>query len=251
MVRWMVKHLLAAMGYTIARRAVERDEFPPDMDEAFIEIYKRCRDYTMTYIERMHALHNATRYVAAYEIPGAIVECGVWKGGSMMNAAYTLLSMGKTDTDLFLYDTYEGMTRPSSVDVDFRNRPAIPRWEQSRSQSLQGWCYASLEEVKQNLYSTGYPRERLHFVKGPVEETIPEQMPDRISLLRLDTDWYGSTYHELSHLFPILSRGGVILLDDYGYWRGHREAVDQYVAEHGIQILLQRIDCCGVIGIKT
>jgi len=90
----------------------------------------------------------------------------------------------------------------------------------------------------------------LIFIQGKVEDTLPKITPEKISLLRLDTDWYESTYQELLHLFPKLSKGGTIIIDDYGHWKGAREAVDDYFKEKGIKILLNRIDEIGVIGIK-
>jgi hypothetical protein len=104
--------------------------------------------------------------------------------------------------------------------------------------------------VKNVLYGTGYPVHKIHFVQGRVEETIPACAPDPISLLRLDTDWYASTKHELVHLFPRLSHGGVIIIDDYGHWKGSREACDEYFRSNGIPILLNRIDYTGRIALK-
>jgi O-methyltransferase len=79
---------------------------------------------------------------------------------------------------------------------------------------------------------------------------LPEFAPECISLLRLDTDWYESTRHELIHLFSRISKGGVIIIDDYGHWKGAREAVDEYIRENNIKILLNRIDYTGRIGVK-
>jgi O-methyltransferase len=109
---------------------------------------------------------------------------------------------------------------------------------------------APLEQVKEVLYGTGYPKEKIHFIRGRVEETIPSSAPPAISLLRLDTDWYDSTKHELVHLFPRLSRAGVVLIDDYGHWQGSRQATDEYFAQNRIPILLNRIDCSGRIALK-
>jgi hypothetical protein len=100
------------------------------------------------------------------------------------------------------------------------------------------------------MASTGIDAGRLHFVKGPVEETIPASVPERIALLRLDTDWYESTRHELIHLFPRLAAGGVLIVDDYGHWRGCRRATDEYFEQTGVHILLHRVDYTGVIGVK-
>lgn len=93
-------------------------------------------------------------------------------------------------------------------------------------------------------------RSNCFFVKGKVEDTVPEKAPDRISLLRLDTDWYESTYHGLLHLYPRLSVGGVLIIDDYGHWAGAKKAVDQYLNENHLKLLLNRIDDTGRIGVK-
>jgi hypothetical protein len=100
------------------------------------------------------------------------------------------------------------------------------------------------------MYETGYDREKISFVKGKVEETIPDNAPQSISLLRLDTDWYESTRHELIHLYPRLSHGGVIIIDDYGHWLGARKAVDEYIEQNNLCLLLNRLDYTGRIGVK-
>ena len=83
-----------------------------------------------------------------------------------------------------------------------------------------------------------------------MEDTIPQNIPDKISLLRLDTDFYESTYHEMVHLFPRLSVNGLLIIDDYGYWKGQKEAIDQYLRENKINMFLHRIDEQGRIAIK-
>ena len=87
-------------------------------------------------------------------------------------------------------------------------------------------------------------------VKGKVEDTLPGHAPDHIAVLRLDTDWYASTKHEMEHLYPRLARGGVLIIDDYGHWAGSRQAVDEYLAEHGIHLLLNRTDYTGRMALK-
>jgi O-methyltransferase len=113
------------------------------------------------------------------------------------------------------------------------------------------WCLAAKEEVTNNLASTQYPADKLHVVDGYVEQTIPTNAPDELAILRLDTDWYGSTKHELVHLYPRLASGGVLIVDDYDYWKGCKKAVDEYFSEvSGSPPLLQRIDNFGRIAIK-
>lgn len=223
--------------------------FPMDFEDADIELCLRVAPYTMTTPARIYSLVRAVEYLSARAVPGAFVECGVWRGGSMMAVALTLLRLGVTDRDLYLYDTFTGMTAPTDEDVRRSGeRAADLLAEESRSSDI--WAIAAIDDVREAVLSVGYPEERIHFVQGPVEETLPANAPAAIALLRLDTDWYSSTKHELVHLFPRLTSGGVLILDDYGYWQGARRAVDEYLAENGLRLLLNRIDNTARIALK-
>jgi len=107
-----------------------------------------------------------------------------------------------------------------------------------------------LEEVRHNLSNVGYPDDRIKLVKGLVEATLPNKAPSKIALLRLDTDWYESTRHELIHLYPRLAQRGVLIIDDYGHWEGAQKAVDEYIRDNNLPVLLNRIDYTGRIAIK-
>jgi O-methyltransferase len=204
----------------------------------------------------MYALYKAVEYVVGSKFPGDFVECGVWRGGSAMVIAHTLMKMKNTGRKIYLYDTFEGMPKPSTE--DFRvvdGSSAISQWENEQKKDQLEWgnsimAFASLPEVKKNMFSTGYPKENFVFVKGKIEETVPDQVPFQIALLRLDTDWYGSTKHEMNYLYPLLVRNGVLLLDDYGHWAGAKKAVDEYFSKNDISMLLNRVDYTGRIGIK-
>jgi hypothetical protein len=203
-------------------------------------------------IERAYSLYKSLRYVVEHDVPGSIVECGVWMGGSIVLAALALLQSGDTSREIYLYDTFEGMPEPSAKDVDSWNHAASARPElNQRVDGHSTWNYGPLEAVRRNVYSTGYPQERFHFVKGKVEQTIPGTLPDSIAILRLDTDFYESTYHELCHLYPLLSVNGVLIIDDYGHWRGSREATDKYLREAGAPLLLNRVDYSMRVAIKV
>jgi O-methyltransferase len=238
---------LAAMGYKV----VNVSRIPEDMDKEFHRVCELCRPYTCTSIERMYAMYQATRYIVEADVQGAIVECGVWRGGSAMIAALALKELGINNRKLYLYDTFAGMVEPTEKDTGLDGSPARPMWTRSQKTSHNDWCYAPLDEVSRNLASTQYPSNHCVFVRGKVEDTIPATMPDQIALLRLDTDWYSSTYHELLHLFPRLSSRGVLIIDDYGDWQGARDAVDQYISAHSIKLILHRVDHTGRIGIKA
>jgi hypothetical protein len=224
-----------------------------DLEPEFLELYALCREQTMTSIERMYALYTATRYVVANGVVGDFVECGVWRGGSVMLMALTLLRLSRTDRMLRLYDTFAGMTPPSSEDVqEMSGRPASDiLTEHEKSDDDPFWGLASRGVVEENLRRTGYPPDRVHFVEGDVLTTLPANAPPQIALLRLDTDWYASTRHALEHLYPRIAPGGVLIIDDYGYWRGARKATDEYFASLPARPLLQRIDFTGRMCVKV
>jgi O-methyltransferase len=204
----------------------------------------------MTSPERLAALCIAVEYVVANSIEGAFVECGVWRGGSSMAAAWTLGLSQTFDMDMYLFDTFEGMSTPSREDVDTSTGRLAEELLSTSDRDEEIWAYAPLEEVKANLERTGYPMDKVHLVRGMVEDTIPRTIPDQISLLRLDTDWYESTRHELTHLYPRLSNNGILIIDDYGAWAGARKAVDEYFALNEIRPFLSRIDSTGRIYVK-
>jgi O-methyltransferase len=217
------------------------EAFPKDYDEELVEIIRAVRPYTMTGHDKLHALITATRYIARYKVPGDIVECGVWRGGSMHAVARTLDIAGDRDRDLYLYDTFEGMTEPTEHDVRFDGQSASSQLATQDRHESKVWAYASLEDVQAGFESVPYPSERVHFIKGPVEETVPGQLPEQIAILRLDTDWYESTAHELKHMYDRLVPGGVLMLDDYGWWQGSKLATEEFLDRTGEQLLLIRM----------
>ncbi len=224
---------------------------PLDFSPFQKSLLKKVRPYTMTSDERVAVLESAVRH-AARNCPGDFVECGVAKGGSMMAIAYTLLDLGTSDRNLFLYDTFEGMPEPEGVDRGRFGEPAHRSWRKRRDAAGQStWINHGMEEVRRNLLLTGYPEDHIHFVKGKVEDTLPGAAPSgAIALLRLDTDWYASTRAELEHLFPKLARGGILIVDDYFRWQGARKATDEFLQQHEIPIFLARVDDSSVIAVK-
>jgi O-methyltransferase len=238
------RRLLERHGYAVVPGG---SRWPSDFSSEEIALVEAVSPYTMTTPVALAALADATRYVASARIPGAIVECGVWRGGSMMAVALTLLAVDRDDVDLYLMDTFEGMPSPTARDVHWSGEPAEALLAgEPESDTSQLWARASLDEVTASMAQTGYPSPRVRYVRGLVEETVPDQAPDRIALLRLDTDWYESSKHELAHLYPRLSAGGILIIDDYGWWRGQREATDEYFRAHPPRPFLARVDDGGV-----
>jgi hypothetical protein len=219
-------------------------------------IVAQAMPYTMTGVLRLDATVTAVRHCVARGVAGAFAECGVWRGGSVLAMLLTLQELGAADRDVYLFDTFEGMTEPTERDVTDFEPPALETWDDARSRGERPWGEVfgadvfDESTVRATLRATGYPAELLHLVKGPVEQTIPASAPEAIALLRLDTDWYESTRHELVHLYPRLAGGGVLIVDDYGHWQGARQAVDEYFATEAPPLLLNRIDYTGVVAVK-
>lgn len=242
------KYLLKPFGLKLTKIQKDEDFI---QDEQFLSIYSQCKPYTMTSIERMYALYNAVKYIVQNDIPGDFVECGVWRGGSSMVIALTLTHLNINNRKIYLYDTFEGMSEPTENDKDFRGGDASILLEQNvQNKETSVWCLANLTDVKNNMSLTQYLASNINYIKGKVEDTIPSQMPNnQIALLRLDTDWYESTAHELKYLYPILVNKGVLIIDDYGHWEGCKKAVDEYFSQN--TLLLNRIDYTGRIAIKS
>jgi hypothetical protein len=242
-----LKSRLASLVSRVYASPVTRSDF----DSNTTETVRAVRDFTATSPERIFAACEAIRYVSRCAIPGDIVECGVWRGGMVMAMLRTLVECGDTEREAYLYDTFAGMSPPTARDRTFKGASAASLMSRSDPKDPNSvWCAASLQDVRNNVATVGYDQARIHFVEGKIEETLPGTIPERIAVLRLDTDWYSSTKHELIHLYPRLSSGGVLIIDDYGHWKGAREAVDEYVAEHGLKIMLGRTDYTGRIAVK-
>ena len=251
MLRTLTNRFLGKRGRDLLWQIAQQVAYPPDFSADDVAICERVKAITMTSPERIISLAQSVRYIVRNRLPGAIVECGVWRGGSMAAAALTLLSLGDTSRELYLFDTFEGMTDPSERDRSYSGvRADDVLGETARRSGRNYWCIASMEDVTESMRATGYPMERIHLVRGPVEQTLPAGAPDTIALLRLDTDWYASTKHELEHLYPRLVSRGVLIIDDYGHWEGARGAVDEYMSALSDAPLLCRIDYTGRCCVK-
>ena len=252
MIKNLAKKTLGTLGYELRRSQDGTSRpIPADMEKEKTAIIETVQPYTMTSPERLYALISAVDYMIEQKIEGDLVECGVWRGGSMLAAALRLQQKKAAERDLWLFDTYEGMPEPTENDYSKRSGGAKEKFEELKTaEDASDWCRASLEDVQNNIKIANYPVDKIHFIKGKVEDTIPANIPEKIALLRLDTDWYASTKHELTHLFPRLVTGGILIIDDYGHWEGCRKAVDEYFEGHKQKPLLARVDYTGRMGLK-
>lgn len=224
------------------------DVFPTCLSPEDKAIWSEVKAFTLTDKWRVLALILSVQHIVKHNLPGCIVECGVWRGGSMMAIARALLNRGIMDRKLYLFDTFQGMPAPCEKDRHFDD-DVRAQYEAAQFSNREGssWCYAPLEEVRRNLESTGYPTENLHFIPGKVEDTLPVTDVPEIAMLRLDTDFYESTKAEMEYLYPKLTSGGILLLDDYYNWLGSKDAVDEYIAEHNIPIMLMTLGGGGAV----
>ena len=237
---------LEKKGYGVIHPA----HFRIDMESEFLSIWEKVKDFTMISPERGYSIFKSVEYIVENEIPGDFAECGVWKGGSCMLFAYSLQYFGINSIKIYMYDTYRGMTEPDENDcIASTGENIYDRWVKSRDNKGMNMWASPLDEVKANMMSTGYPENSVVFVEGDVIETLKNTLPDTVSLLRLDTDWYESTKAELEHLYPLLSSGGTLIIDDYGHFTGSKKAVDEYFSVNR-KILLNRIDYTGRTGVK-
>jgi O-methyltransferase len=203
----------------------------PELGPEGEELLDAARGLSMTAPVAQWELIQAIRYIEGNRIPGDIVECGVWRGGNLVIAGLLRQRMA-FDRQIWAYDTFAGMTAPTAADF----KPAEQLDVEGKFASLNRedrneWCLASEAEVLDNFESRVGNRD-LRTVKGPVEETLkqPQNLPDEIAILRLDTDFYESTKAEMEILYPRLASRGVLIVDDYGEWAGARKAVDEYFA---------------------
>lgn len=224
-----------------------------DLDPDFHSLVEFVKPYTMTSIERLYDLYKSVEYVVKAKIPGDFLECGVWRGGSMMLVAKILVCLGDTSRKLYLFDTFEGHPKPDSeLDVDLWGNRAVNEWVNYRkTDESSDWAFVSIEEVRSNMEKTGYPMASVEFVKGMVEKTAPTLHIEELALARLDTDWYESARVGLATFWPRLVPGGVLIIDDYGHYQGQRKAVDEYFAPN--PVLLHRVDysCRTVVKTRT
>lgn len=230
-----------------------KEEFPTDFSADEKELIGSVASITMTSQERLVALIRSIDYLLANGIDGDFVECGVWRGGSMALAARKLVAANDTNRRLFLFDTFEGMPPPTEHDRSAADHTAaaIQLQHADKFAGNNVWCYSTLDEVKSNLNVTGYPEKNIFYFKGKVEDTLPELSVGKIAMLRLDTDWYESTKHELETLFDQLVPGGVMIIDDYGHWSGAKKAVDEFFEKRNLPVFLNRIDYTGRLYIKN
>lgn len=250
----ILKKFVGALGYEL-NKVDKYQRIAVELDNDEVELIKYVLDsgYTMTTVPRLVNTLKSCKYVVENDISGDFVECGVWRGGNGILAKKLFERMG-SDKKVWMFDTFEGMTAPTQFDVVASNKSlAEVKYKKTKKDTHSEWAYASLEDVKRNCESSAVNLSSIKFVKGDVCKTLAKKsnLPKEISILRLDTDWYESTKAELESLYPILSKRGVLIVDDYGYWEGSRKAVDEYFEKRQYKPLFNVVDYTGRSAIKV
>ena len=214
--------------WAYARRAVVDWRSYLSQDE-FSKIYRTVRPHTMLSSRRLRGLYDAVRYVVRNDIPGEIVECGTARGGSAALMGITLRRMDSSK-GLWVFDAFEGLPEPSKADPDWRI-----------AKGYVGRCRGEVEQVRSFFQEVGI-LGKSRIVKGLFQDTLAKAEISQIAVLHLDGDWYDSVRVCLEGLYDRVSPGGIIQIDDYGYWAGARRAVDEFIEKENIEAELQQID---------
>jgi len=250
----MLKKLLFSVGFNLTRvsnntnKPVELNE-----DENKIIDYVRANNLSMCTTLNLQQTAIACKYIALNKSPGDFVECGVFRGGNALIAA-KIFDMYKINKKVYLFDTFTGMTKPTKHDLRTSDKTLmLTKYLSLQQKDYTDWAYASIEEVKENFKKVHLLKDNVVFVKGEVEKTLDLSIniPNVISFLRLDTDWYESTKKELNILYDKLVPGGILVIDDYGHFNGARKAVDEYFKKHSPAPFLSLIDNGARIGVKV
>lgn len=247
-VKSMIQSIIGMLGYKIVRLVQIPSELNSD-DILVLQDVMRNK-LSMAPPARLVATLMACKYVCESGIDGDFVECGVWRGGNSLLAADVFRRYAARKS-VYLFDTFAGMTAPTDHDVTSGSVSAKPQFEAGQRTGYNDWCLATEGEVRSTFNDRGLGSSVV-FVKGDVAATLGKKsnIPEKISVLRLDTDWYESTKIELEALYPKLTSGGVILIDDYGHWQGQKKAVDEYFAGAS-RPFFYYTDNAGRIGVKV
>ncbi len=238
----LIRSIVRAFNIDIVKY---RSGYLQDFEPHHKRIWEKTSSYSLLNKGKLFTIINAVDYLEKSAIKGDFVQTGVYQGGSVMMVLFRLKELKSVSRSFFLYDTYEGMPEPTKYDVSFFGQKAIKKYNKvklGKSSVGSNWVNASLEEVKKNIKLANYPLNKLHFIKGKIEDTIPKTIPKKIAFLHLDTDFYESTKHSLQYLYDLVVPGGIVIFDDYFHWQGCKKAIDEFIEKRKEPIFLNRID---------
>lgn len=213
--------------YELKCRNAHEKNFLRNTPLRFRELYQRAQPHTMLSRERLYDLYLSVNYVHRLDIDGDVLEVGCWGGGALGVALAICIDTNGSKKRVWGLDTFEGHPEPNPDELDVWGNSQRKRFEEFKSRG-EDWCKVEIETVRENVLGIAGTVDRLVLVKGRAEETIPKKHPSSLSILRIDVDWYEPTLIALETLYPRLSEGGVLILDDYGHHSGSRKAFDEF-----------------------
>ena len=235
--------MLRVLTYILARRSlrlVRQTAFDPEQ-----RLDGRdwpARAHTMIGLKRLDNLQRCIEYVLANNVPGDLIETGVWRGGATIFMRACLAAHGVSDRVVWVADSFEGLPSPD---------PEKFPHDAGDKHSTYDYLRVSLDEVKSNFQRYGLLDGQVRFLKGWFRDTLPNAPVRSLAILRLDGDMYESTIEALDALYPRVSVGGYVIVDDYGAVRGCKQAIDDFRREHALQEPIQQIDWTGVYWQRT
>jgi hypothetical protein len=192
-----------------------------------------CFGFTMVGRKRLDNVQNCVEEIIARGVSGDLVETGVWRGGTTILMRAILKAHDISDVTVWCADSFEGMPKPTATDLQAQPESDF---------SDRDYLAVSLAQVKANFERFGLLDDQVRFLKGWFRDTLPTAPIQRIALLRMDGDLYSSTMDALKYLYPKVSPGGYVIVDDYNSWAACRQAVDEYRRENGIHEELISVD---------
>jgi O-methyltransferase len=241
-IRSQVSLLVAAAAlnglyYAQLLRAFIRNLHPATRPASLLDALRAVRttlqvkDYTAVLPLRLGNLHRLAREIDRSSIPGDVVECGVYNGGSAALMA-SVCVRSPLERTIWLFDSFEGLPPPTEKDG-------------AQARTCGWWCHGDLSKVRAVFSRMRIPKSRFRIVKGWFHDTFPSAEVGDIALLHIDADWYDSVRLCLERFYDSVQPGGYVDVDDYGHWEGCRRATDEFLRERGITAALTRVDYTG------
>jgi len=249
----LLKSVIGRLGYELRKK--EARVLGYDHEDRAVAAIEKIRPYTMLPVERLITLHQQASHCERIRLPGAFVECGVWKGGSVALMALANLEAGAARRDLHLFDSFTDICEPDQAVDGERAVREVKAWSKGggvdgKLAPVAGFYDSmggagTLEGNKELLEKVvGYDPKFIHYHVGWFQDTLPKAAAEigEIAILRLDGDWYASTIVCLEHLYDKVVEGGFVIVDDYGAYEGCRKAVDEFRQQKKITAYLHHID---------
>ena len=244
MLKKFIKRILNNFGYKIISKKLVQEgrKFNCRSHQEELKEFEKVEHLALSSLPNKWSLIQSLKYIKENNIDGDIVETGVYKGANLI-LVNNFLNKHKLKKTIFAYDTYSGQPDPTELDFDLKGTNMVEKFSELKKKNIIP-VFCSLDDVKKNItqYSE-YDLTNFKFVKGKVEDTLnkKDNLPLKISILRLDTDFHDSIKKSLEILYPLLSNGGVLIVDDYGHFKGAKIAVDNFFKDKK-NILMHRVD---------